>query len=347
MMFTKINIFGFEYKVKLGQQFFNNVKYEFSILKVIDGRLNRQKPIGSVAAGFSQKNELIGNDSLGYQMSIFFRNKAEIFDSTEKILLVLNQCNLSRAQGNSFFTGQIDDLETTVAFDYYRIVGNKYELIYQQYFKHIESVKFIAKIGQGIDMAFSETVKFALWDFNKQVKLKNFFTGEPLTSDSLFNFFNCIQKQAITRQNIKNGLYFSCKDLYLNKPGVTNDVSFDTSALGKKPLSIKSKKFIVEKCYAIVAHKQIFIYTSKNNYKAALISEDGDLYFPDVTKSSISKAASSGSAVVGIIGSFLPFGFLGSVAKDVIRSGIEESGSSRATVDVIVDLETGDLNYKK
>ncbi len=358
---SQLAIFAYGYKVNLLDEAFKGVKYDFSITKIVDGRLNKKKPMGTIL-GFSFTQEPVENDSLGDKMNMFFKNKPEMFNNSIKIILVLNQCNFSNYEQRSMFTGKVQNKIFTVSFDYYKLnENNTYTLVYQQYFIHTKNTDNIAKLSKGINLSFSETVKVALLDFNNQLKLKPSIASEEITSDSLFNFLNNRHSQLVTNQNIKDGLYFSCKDLYLNKSGIIKDFLIDTVRLEKKPASIKIKanNYIVEKAYAIVRQKHIYIYIDNNFYKEALLDDNGNLFFPDVTSSTISKGAKVGSATVGLISVFsylIPFGgtitgaFVTGATTAAATQGaqyaIGKSGTTKATSDIIIDFETGDLEKR-
>jgi hypothetical protein len=258
----------------------------------------------------------VGHDSLGESMTAFFKPKHEIFDTSLKIMLVLNQCNLRHIYG--YHIAQA--IEIKISFDYYKLNGDKYELIYQQYFIHKENTKLVRNAAKAITIAFSETVKLAMEDFNKQIALKTSLPVKELMADSLLGFLYKKQSQEVTNQNIKDGIYFSCKDLYLNKPSTFKDFSFNVSANRENPLNLNTKNYIIEKAYAIVKEKRIFIFISDNYYKEALLSDDRILYFPDVTRTSLSKSARANSAAVGVAGAILPLGFLGGLVTAMAQS---------------------------
>ena len=66
----------------------------------------------------------VGHDSLGESMTVFFKAKHQLFDSSLNIVLVLNQCNLRHIYGHSDMSGNYNILETKLSFDYYKLNGN-------------------------------------------------------------------------------------------------------------------------------------------------------------------------------------------------------------------------------
>ena len=326
---------------------FDDLKFNFSIVKVIDGRLNKQKPIGSLTAGFSFNKETVGNDSLGEQMTLFFKNKPNIFDASTKVILIINQLNLRYIRGTNEMGGKKEELEVLISLDYY-LAGEKTSgLLYQQYYKHRENVTFVAKVSKGINVAVSEALINAMTDFKNQINENKVIVRKEFSNDSLFQFFANKPTQVITNQNINDGIYFSIKDLYLNKPGVVNNYYFnDSTAIGQKSISVKSTGYKLDRVYAIVKSKRLFIYIGGGNYKEALLSDDGKLFFPDITSSNISSSARGGSAAVGIASAFLPLGFIGGIVTSATQSAIKSTGTTKTTSDVIVDFDTGDLIFK-
>jgi hypothetical protein len=348
IIFSNLTLFAFEYKAALLDKNFKKTKYAFAITKVVDGRLNKQKSIGFIVERIHQQLETmwVGHDSLGESMTAFFKTKPEMFDTSLKIILVINQCNLRHIYGYSNLNGKYNILEIKIAFDYYKLNGNKYELMYQQYFIHNEDLKLVRNATKAVNVSFSETVKLALLDFNKQIALKIPLTGEGFAADSFTSFLHNTHPQEVTNQNIKDGLYFSCKDLYLNKPGTFKNFTIDTLVIGKEPSPIKAKNCIIEKAYAIVRQKRIFILVGNDFYKEALLSDEGILYFLDVTRTSLSKSARENSNAVAMAGSILPLGLLGALISGIAQSAIRNAGTTQTKTDIIVDFETGDLTYK-
>jgi hypothetical protein len=348
-LFGNLAIFAFEYKVTLQDKYFKKIKYNFSVLKVVDGRLNKQKPIGFIVERIHQqlKQMWVGNDSLEGNMNAFFKSKSQLFDTSLKIMLVVNQCNLRHIYGYSATGGKEQEVEIKISLDYYKLNGDKCELIYQQYYKYTKDAKFISKATKAINASFSEAIRFALIDFNQQVALKKIPAGEGVTLDSLLHFIYNKHSQLVTNQNIKDGLYFSCKDVYLNKPGIFKDFSFDTSLIGIQPILITTNSYTIGKAFAIVKQKRIFVYINNNSYREALLSNDGELYFPNVTRTILSENARVGSNAVGIAGAVLPLGFIGAIASAITQSAIKKAGTTQTKTDIIVDFETGDLTYRE
>ncbi len=348
ILLCQMGAFAFEYSLSLRDGAFDGMKYNFTLLKIIDGRLDKTKPIGNLNSNLSfSENESVGNDSLCDQMNVFIKkNKANFLDTSYKIIVILNQLNLRLIEGKSF-EGKIQDIEIGVSLDYYKITGNKCTLIYQQYFKQRESVKMIAKKSKAINVVFSDAITFALFDFKNQRRVYKPVLAPELELTAFYKLFESRPMQIVTNQNLKNGLYFSIKDIYLNNPGLLTDYTIpDTSKLGLVPIAIKSKTYIIERAYAIVNSKRIFIYVSDNFYKEADIDGEGKLFFPDVTSTSISKEAKVGATAVGIARAILPLGFLGGLASSAVKSSIKKSGATTAVSDVYIDYDTGDMVYK-
>lgn len=329
-----ISSLAFDYKIGILEKTFEDESFNFFIQKVVDARLNKQKSIGLVVTGFSTDSKTVGNDSLDYQMNTVFGKKPEIFNAATKVIMVINQLNLRYINATTDVSGKEEAIEFSIAIDYYLKEGKTCGLLYQQFFKFKENVKSVNKIAKDINKGFSETIKKALKDFEKQLKTNKAVVRKEFNADSLLQFLSTHPNQVITNQNVKDGLYFSCKDLYLNNPGVIDKYSFtDSTELGQRPLIVSSPGYVMERVYAIVREKRIFIYLGGGNYKEAVLSADGKLFFPDVTSATISTDAKIASMA------FRSFGLIGSL----ISSAIKQSATTTATSDILIDFEIGDL----
>lgn len=334
LLIANVSCFAFDFKVSLNKKTFEDESFDFLIQKVVDARLNKQKPIGTVMVSFSLSNT-VGNDSLGYEMNNFFNGKPEMFDAKTKIIIVINQLNIRYIREKADTTGKKAELEFSIAIDYYLEGGKTCGLLYQQFFKFKKSTSN-TKITKDINKGFSETIKSALIDFKKQLKINKKEKGirRQCNTDSLFQFLANKPEQVVTNQNIKDGLYFSCKDLYLNNPGAISNYSFtDSTGLGQRPLIVKVPDYILERVYAIVKDKRIYIYIGGGNYKEALLEEDGKLFFADITSAIISNDTKASSVPIGVLSS--------------LASTIKQAGTAITTPpDVILDYETGDLVFR-
>jgi hypothetical protein len=341
-----IACFAFDYTFGLREKNFNDIKYNFTLVKVVDARLNKQKPIGSLMTGFALHNETVGNDSLEEQMNLFFKNRPEIFEQATKVIMVINQLNLRYIKERNDATGKKEELELSIAIDYYLSGDKTCGLLYQQFFKFRESIATTISTRKGLDVAFSETIKGALKDFKKQLDTYKPLVRKEYAADSLFQSFSNKPAQVVSNQNIKDGLYFSCKDIYLNKPGVLSNYALsDSLGLGRVVI-VKSSDYVVDRVYTIVKAKKIYVYIGGGKYKEALLNDEGKLFFPDVTSTTLSNGAAVGSAVVGIASSFFPLGFIGSLFSNGVESSVKKAGTTTSVSDIIIDYETGDLIKK-
>ena len=343
---NQFSTFAFDYKVSLRDKVFNKTKYNFSVVKFVDGRLNKQKPIGSVPSGFSYKPHTVGNDSLEEELKPFFINNPSFIDKSNKIIVVLNQLNTRFLKSQNSMGGKKEELETTISLDYYKINNNECSLVYQQYYKKLEDVTFSGPT-KGINNAFSEILKSSLQDFDNQLKSNQAIASISIDTTSLYSLLKSKPEQIINSQTIKDGIYFSCKDLYLNKPSLADIIFPDTSIITKEPITLKANNYIVDRAYAIVKYSRIFIYTTSHTYKEALLSDNGELYFPDVTRSFITASSLTGSAIVSTARAFLTIGFIGGFASSLLQDGIKKAGTTKTVSDVTIDFETGDLTFKE
>jgi hypothetical protein len=354
ILINQFSVFGFEHSIGLRDDAFIGYKYNFSIVKVIDGRLNKKKPVGEFLWGFDFKSKPVGNDSLGIQMDAFFKNHTSSFDTSTKIILVINQLNLRKTGG-----GKDESIEISLSLDYYKITGNSCVLLYKHYCKHRESVKGIFKASKAIDVSFSETVRLSFDNVENQIIKHGAMSSQEIDVASFYHSFDSVPKQVINTQNMKDGIYFSIKDVFLNQPGLTAENFFpDTAFLGKKPVSLLSPNYLIARAYAVIRFKRIFIYIRDDYYKEAILSEDGKLFFPDVTQANTSIGTHVGASVMGIVfgsiaSAFIPVG--GGIAGAVVKGGavgavkggtqaaIKKAGTTYVTSDIIIDYETGNL----
>ena len=343
---NQLSGFAFDYKVSIRDKIFNKTKYGFFVVKFIDGRLNKQKPIGSVPSAFSYKPHTVGNDSLEQELNQFFVNSPSFKNEPVKIIIVLNQLNTRYIRGANSLGGKKEDLETTISLDYYKINNNECSLVYQQYYKKLEDVTFNGPT-KGINNAFSEILKSSFQDFDSQLKSNQVIASVSIDTSSLYSFLHSRPEQVVNNKTIKDGIYFSCKDLYLNKPSLADIIFPDTTTITTQPVFLKANNYITDRAFAIVRFNRIFIYVANHNYKEALLSDDGNLYFPDVTRSFISSNALTSSAVISTARAFLTIGFIGGFASSLAQDAIKKSNTTKITSDVLIDFETGDLTFKE
>lgn len=343
--------YGFEHTIMLQKDAFEESKYKFSIVEVIDGRLNKQKPSGYFCKDFSTTKELIGNDSLAEQLNLFFKNNRLPFDTSTKIILVINQVNIGESRAKDY-----DDFIIKLSLDYYKVNGEKCALYFQQFTVFKGSVKMSKR--KAVNRVFTNAMTAAFSEFGNQLQRFKTISETEINISELRSSLAVKPPQQVSATNIKDGLYFSLKDLYLNNPSPYKDYLLaDTNALNKDVVSFASKNYYLKTVYSIVRKGRIYIYIHNYFYKEAFLSEDGKLFFEDVTQESISPGARTGSAAVGIFGTlasvFIPGGggivraaatgaTIG-VAQSVAQQSIRKSGTTRVTSDIIIDYETGNL----
>jgi hypothetical protein len=333
-----ISSFAFNYKLTLLEKSFEDESFNFFIQKVVDARLNKEKPIGALVEGFSLNKETVGNDSLGYQMTALFNRKPEIFNASLKVIMVINQLNLRLMKSAD---GKKEELEFSIAIDYYQSGEKSCGLLYQQFFKFKQPVKSATKIAKDIDKGFTETIKKALVDFKKQIKKNKAIVRKEFETGLLFQFLENKPAQVVNSQNVQDGLYFSCKDLYFNNPGVVSNYSFtDSAGLGQRPLIVRVPGYLMERVYAIVRGRRIFIYAGRGNYKEAVFGDDGKLFIPSIVNVPLSVSEKGSSTSIGILNTLPP-------ATKAISATADSTAKQPQTIykatDFYLDLETGDL----
>jgi hypothetical protein len=279
-----------DYKFYFKEDVLKNSKYKFSISEVVDARLNKKKPIGSVLFGMAIHKKTVGNDSIAEEMESGFDKIRQCFDSSNPIILVINQINIRfvYSYGKTKTKGAKEDLEMNVSLEYYKINGNTYDLIYQQYYSHKHNASWEFSATNGVSMAFSEAIKLGFEDFDKELSF-----NRPLNNLKLsYNDFNKLYKlkpsQEVNKKNIKDGIYFSCRDIYLNRPAIIQDFDLKDSLDNGRCLFIfKTNSTVFHKSYAIIRAGKIFIHFEDYWYKKVLFADDGKLYYASKKDTSI------------------------------------------------------------
>lgn len=318
--------FAFEHSITLNAGIFENVKFNFSFVNAIDGRLNKNKSLGYFCKDFSEVKESIGNDSLCEELNIFFKKNSSSFDNSNKIILVINQINIKEIKNSNR-----DDFEFSLSFDYYKTIGNKCILFYKQFIIYDGRVR-MSKL-KAINRVFSEAIKFALSDFNNKLPALPKVSDEVIDTSILYNLVTNKSSQVVNNKNIKDGLYFSGKDLYLNKPSsLTNCIIPDTAIIRKRNISLKSDNCPEGKAYAFVKFGRIFIYIIDDNYIEALIDNDGKLYLPNIRRPNITSTSTDPNMILGLY-----FGVLDGMAQRFPINALQEGEK----INIYADLETG------
>jgi hypothetical protein len=165
----------------------------------------------------------------------------------------------------------------------------------------------------------------------------------------LFQFLENKPAQVITNQNVQDGLYFSCKDLYFNNPGVVSNYSFtDSTGLGQRPLIVKALGYLMERVYAIVRDKRIFVYAGGGNYKEAVFGDDGKLFIPSIVNVPLSVSEKGSSASIGILNTLpSPVKAIITASDSTAKQPVKQPEIIYKATDFYLDLETGDLVYKE
>jgi hypothetical protein len=336
LLLCSSQVYAFDYVFTLTDNAFHKAKYRFSIARVIDARVNDTVPIGFIP-GFSGRPQSIGNDSLTFDLADFFQNDKDHFDTLNNIVLVVNQIN--------FTIDQAQNVEMLLSLDYYLVRDNKHSLLYKQYCRHIKNVKTVMVRSNAVNIAFTKAMEAAFDDFSQQLEAGNSSVVYEMDATALTTSVASTPTPVISNQNLKDGMYFSCRDLYLNKPGLTSGYTLpDTNMLGTEQVSTRNEKTSFAP-FACVINKKIFINTGNDYYRQALLSDSGKVYFHNVNRYSVSTGASAGGAVAGgVLGSF---GIVGAVLGGAAQAGITKAGTKTHTGDLFLDFETGRLVWSE
>ncbi|MGZ3866566.1 MAG: hypothetical protein ACXVC6_11125 [Bacteroidia bacterium] len=319
------------YELKLSVPFYSHGQYKFSILNFIDARLGKEKPVGFTRVGISNKTEGI------FLPKDFESNCGEIFSKPEvgligarKLIAVINQLTVQETHGGGWEYSTV-----SLGIDYYLLDSNSYNLYYRSF------IKTAASNGFDITKKHAENLEDAfMMSFDN---LNNFFTNggkafeyshipSSVLMDSVFKQTN----QKITGTGIKNGVFYSCKQVALNTPqkDLWNFLaSIDTS---KNEIYFPDRASLPNgnALFGFAKDNVLYVHIKKDTYhKAGLVDSTKLGYFKDVTRSKVATGAVVASAVLSGL-----FGFAGSI----MGSGIKSSSVKIQRVDKLYfDLESG------
>lgn len=322
-------LLAFDATFMLNKDAFVYEKYNFSIAKVIDARPDKQKPIGIYYEGIlSKKKAFVGNDSIDKELMQYFSKYPKSFYEPTKIILVINQINLIE-----IINKRTDDLEITLAFDYYRITENTAKLEYSQYLKYDRGVGDFAP--DDINTLFSSAMATAFLQFKNQIMYYKPIEFTALQTEDLVKRLNSKVIRRIDSSNANDGLYFNIHQLIKNAPVVTSNYKIisDSALLSNKAVTIDSKNYIVKKVFAFVKNGQLYIYMGDGIYLPAIFEADGKIALKDLFYGGKEKMFNK-TSLAGLR-SFFPLLALISDLNDL-------SGKDKM-IKVYVDEETGEL----
>lgn len=320
--------FGFDVKLMISKNAFVYEKYNFSVVKVIDGRISPSTPTGFFFKGLLDKKLSVGNDSLDKELTRYFNKYQKSFYEPTKIILVVNQLNLSEIRYKN-----IDDFEFTLAFDYYRVVDNLVKLEYSQYIKYDKGAGIDKE--KSIEKGFSEAMAFAFLQFKNQIMYYKPLAYTPMLIEDLSNILARKQIKRIGDSKLVEGIFFNINQLLKNAPVITAEYNLvNDSALQKsKPVTIICKSYLVKKAYALVEKQQLYIYISDGIYLPAEIDSSGNIFLKDLYYKKKNNIFNN-SLIAGLRG-FIP---LLALASDI--SELAQKGESTK---VQIDDQTGQL----
>jgi len=327
--FTAKQLFAFDATFMLNKDAFVYEKYNFSIVKVIDARGDKQKPIGIYHPGLlSTKKQTVGNDSIASELQRYFAKYPKSFHESARIILVINQINLIEA-----IDKKNDDLELTLAFDYYRVTENTAKLEYSQYFKQNRSAGM--NKPESINKLFSTAMTAAFLQFKNQIMYYKPLESGSIQITELENKLSGKVVRRIERSNANNGLYFNIHQLIKNAPALSSNYNIisDSALANNQPVQIDSKTYLVKKVFAFVKEGRIYIYIGEGIYVPAIIEEDGKIsimdFYYDGKEDKFNKAPLAG---------LWPYFPLAALINDI--KGLSDKTGK---IKVYIDEETGEL----
>lgn len=321
-------LLAFDATFMLNKDAFVYEKYNFSITNVIDARPDKQKAIGFYYSGLLNKKLSAGNDSLDKELLRYFLKYPKSFYDPTKMMLVINQINLIE-----IVSGNVDDFELTLAFDYYRKTENTAKLEYSQYLKFYKSAGL--NKPNGINKAFSEAMAAAFLQFKNQIMYYKPLEFTALLTEDLEKKLNTNIIKRLDQTNANDGLYFNINQLMKNAPVVTSNYKIvnDSTLINFHPIVIDSKTYLVKKVFAFVKNGQLYIHISDGIYLPAVIEADGKIVLKDIYFKRKEKMLNNTS-----LAGLRPFFPLVALIRD-----INDLSGRTEILKVYVDEETGEL----
>lgn len=316
-----INVYCFDYTVKLDKNAFVYQKYNFYIQDVYDCRLVPKKPIG-ILKGDLSKEKIVGNSTLADDLKTFFSKDTSSFSKSTRIILVINQLNLLSCDMDFGFT---------LGLDYYKIKGDSAVLVYSQFTKQSEDQKLNTQ--KYLNKTFSKALEMAFLDFKNQLWYYKALNSEAVKISELEKIIRARLSPDFNTQIMKDGIYTNINQLRLNQPVVTSGyiLRSDTSLKQRRPTYIKNTSLLIKKAFSIVRKGQIYIYFNNNTYYPASLDSSGSMFLKKVYLPSDDREfhSTASSNYLDLL-----FVLLSALAYD----------PSKNFKDIKVDVETGGLS---
>ena len=329
-------------RIKLRETTFDGMHYGFSVINFIDGRLNKQKESAMEPSGWSLTLSMnsFWNDSLEKEVNTILKKKHSHFDTSVKMIVVLKHVYSHQWRDPRGRRGE--GREVTLSLDYYKTNGSTCTLVCQQYYNYFNRTNLQVSSKKNIPAAFSKALELAFKEFDTQLRLNAHPPfPEVLDTAKLYAASWSMTDQVVTDANVKEGLYFSNKDLYLNKPALIRYIPTDTLNLVKMREVLNTNDYLSKRAFAIVRNKRVFIYTDDDCYKEFFFTPAEKLYFYSELNT-ISPGTRTGANTAGMAGSFLVGGgLLGGIIGAAISSSIKTKASVRVGYYIQLDYETG------
>ena len=331
---------SFYYRLSLNEAPFSEVKYNFTIERFVDARLNKFKPVGEFDDRRKNTPRSVGNEFLSDEVSAFLSKRHDLFDPSPTIVVALNQLNLNYPLDPNR-RGSNDELVASIALDYYLKEGAGYTQIYRQYYKYA-----LKDLPRNPEMAFTDcfsgALSRALMAFNNTLRSNQLLHNLPIDSVTFFSLLTQRSEQVVTNQTLQDGLYFSLKDIYLNRPLKTPNYKTPViQDILNGPITIASDVIPIPSAFSIVIDHRIFIYTGHNIYTEAFIDDKGTLFFRHHTV--YQKQNSGIGRVIAVEAAGIVFGFFGALLADVVSSSVEKPATTEVEIESAIDYETGAL----
>ncbi len=323
------------YEVKLTGSVFKGERYEFAFAKFIDARLNYNKPVGYTRMGVSNRvEELVLNKKFNEYCDSVFNIKGIKYEGRIKLIPVFTQITIQETH-----SGGDEFSNVSLAMDFYKIEGDSCFLYYSSFTKvnSVNGFDITKKHGKNLSTAISvifSNLNVFVSQESPLIKPAKISIGQLRDTLEIMN-------NTFHDAPLKEGIYFSCRDLINNEPSADFADLISNVDTSKNELFFSESTIFFRRNYffAFVKKNTLYVHLKDLTYHRANIDKRNRLaYFKDLKRTRASIGAGIISA--GLAGLF---GLLGAaIGKSIMETLSKEEMVER----LYLDMENGviDIN---
>jgi len=316
------------YELKLKRSFLKGERYEFACSKFIDARLNKQKAVGYTRRGVSNKiEELKLPKNFAAYCDTLFGDAGIKYEGVLKLIPVITQITIQETHNGSNEFSHI-----SLAMNFYMIENDSCFLYYSSFTKVNSESGFdiTAKHGKYLTKAFSIIFNnLNVFTVNKSLQFKPLKINIIQLKDTLE-----ITNNTFHEPPIKDGIYFSCRDLVNNEPSETFiDLIAKVDTSLTEVLFYESVPFFRRNSFfAFVKGNCLYLHLRDLTFHKANMDERNRLaHFKNLKRSQAGLGNGSNSVSLGYM-----FGLVGIAIETAIRYSKKERPE-----ELNLDLEIG------